>query len=290
MLTVGCAIMRAVRIVLTGDVKRFAACAEDFLAGRVERNVLATVLVHARDGCFEAHRPLFACCFDEREQVRAVAMRTPPWPLLASDFDATTAELLLERWLLEDPSVPGVSAQPGTARAIAAAWTRHTGRTSACCLREAMHLLREVTDPPRPARGRLRLATGDELELLTDWERAFVLEAGTGVPEEAGRTVSARLATGAQHVWEDGGPVCTLALSPTIAGTVRIGPVYTPPEHRCCGYASNAVAATCRHVLARGARQCMLFTDLANPTSNRIYAAVGFRRFAEWEEHRFVIV
>lgn len=29
----------------------------------------------------------------------------------------------------------------------------------------------------------------------------------------------------------------------------------------------------------------MLFTDLANPTSNRIYAAVGFRRVADWEEH-----
>jgi predicted GNAT family acetyltransferase len=28
----------------------------------------------------------------------------------------------------------------------------------------------------------------------------------------------------------------------------------------------------------------MLYTDLANPTSNRIYAAVGFRRFADWEE------
>jgi predicted GNAT family acetyltransferase len=32
----------------------------------------------------------------------------------------------------------------------------------------------------------------------------------------------------------------------------------------------------------------MLFTDLANSTSNKIYAAVGFRRCAEWEEHDFV--
>ena len=31
----------------------------------------------------------------------------------------------------------------------------------------------------------------------------------------------------------------------------------------------------------------MLFTDLANPTSNKIYAEVGYRRFADWDEHRF---
>jgi predicted GNAT family acetyltransferase len=28
----------------------------------------------------------------------------------------------------------------------------------------------------------------------------------------------------------------------------------------------------------------MLFTDLANRTSNKIYAEVGYRRCADWEE------
>jgi predicted GNAT family acetyltransferase len=32
----------------------------------------------------------------------------------------------------------------------------------------------------------------------------------------------------------------------------------------------------------------MLFTDLANATSNKIYATVGFRRFADWEEYTFL--
>jgi predicted GNAT family acetyltransferase len=31
----------------------------------------------------------------------------------------------------------------------------------------------------------------------------------------------------------------------------------------------------------------MLYTDLNNPTSNRIYADVGYRRIAEWEERVF---
>jgi predicted GNAT family acetyltransferase len=31
----------------------------------------------------------------------------------------------------------------------------------------------------------------------------------------------------------------------------------------------------------------MLFTDLANPTSNSIYASIGFVRIGDWEQHRF---
>jgi predicted GNAT family acetyltransferase len=31
----------------------------------------------------------------------------------------------------------------------------------------------------------------------------------------------------------------------------------------------------------------MLFADLANPTSNKIYAVVGYRRTGDWEELSF---
>ncbi len=37
----------------------------------------------------------------------------------------------------------------------------------------------------------------------------------------------------------------------------------------------------------RWARSCMLYTDLANPTSNKIYAEIGYRRVGDWEEHEF---
>lgn len=42
-----------------------------------------------------------------------------------------------------------------------------------------------------------------------------------------------------------------------------------------------------RRALAGGAPQVTLFTDLANPTANKIYAEVGCRRFGDWEEHAF---
>ena len=61
-------------------------------------------------------------------------------------------------------------------------------------------------------------------------------------------------------------------------GVVRILSVYTPPEHRRHGYASACVAAASAWALAQGADACALYTDLANPTSNKIYQAIGTAR------------
>jgi predicted GNAT family acetyltransferase len=83
--------------------------------------------------------------------------------------------------------------------------------------------------------------------------------------------------------------VSIVGVTRPVAGVVRIGPVYTPDALRGRGYASAAVAAVSRRALAGGASTCMLFTDLANSTSNKIYAEVGYRRLAGWEEHEFVL-
>ena len=79
-------------------------------------------------------------------------------------------------------------------------------------------------------------------------------------------------------VWQDGQPVSMLAVNREVAGVVRVGAVYTPPPYRRRGYAGSAVAAASRRALAHGANRCMLYTDLDNPTSNKIYAEVGYRR------------
>jgi uncharacterized protein len=277
------------QLTLTRDAELFAAKAGRLLEERAERNVMATVLMQVRSGRFAAAgRPLFAYAVDENDEVCAAALRTAPWSLLASGFDEAGAAALLGEWMREDSELPGVSGEPEVARAIASAWVDLTGGSSHLRVRMAMHALTEVTDPPRPARGRLRLANDTERDLMIVWERAFTLEAGTGPSDEAERTVATRLSTSAQHVWENIDPVCALTLSPTIGETTRIGPVYTPPEHRRHGYASSAVAELSRHALRCGAKRVMLYTDLANPTSNKIYATVGFQRFSDWEEHAFV--
>ena len=74
-----------------------------------------------------------------------------------------------------------------------------------------------------------------------------------------------------------GGPT---GASPPSFGVARVGPVYTPPAQRGRGWASNAVAGISRRIQAEGSRVC-LFTDQANPTSNKIYTALGYQPVAD---------
>src|SRR3712207_2276696 len=63
-------------------------------------------------------------------------------------------------------------------------------------------------------------------------------------------------------------------------GVVRLRPVFTPGEHGGHGDVSAAVAGVTRLLSEEGDRAC-LYTDQANPTSNKIYAAIGYRPVAE---------
>ena len=271
---------------MTHDSLDVAARVETFLAARIHRNILATVLADVLHGRHAEPEPLFAVATGDRGEVVAVAIRTPPWPMLATGFDARAADLLIERWLPSDPRLPGVSGEPATARAVAGAWQRRSGGAARRRVEMAMHRLDAVVAPQPPARGATRLAQERDRATLEAWESAFAAEAGMPI-DDATAIVAARLAQRRQFVWDDDGAVCTVAVSQRIAGVVRLGPVYTPPEHRRRGYAANTVAHVCAKALSNRARECMLFTDLSNPTSNRVYASVGFRRFADWEEHEF---
>ena len=89
------------------------------------------------------------------------------------------------------------------------------------------------------------------------------------------------------RLWDDGGPVSLAGFGGGTPNGIRIGPVYTPPELRGRGYASALVAALSAELLAAGRRFCFLYTDLANPTSNRIYERIGYRRVCESAEIAF---
>jgi predicted GNAT family acetyltransferase len=97
--------------------------------------------------------------------------------------------------------------------------------------------------------------------------------------------VTPRLAAGSLWLWEvDGTPVAMAGhadLVDTPSGAVaRIGPVYTPEPLRRQGLGAAVTAAVIEELLPR-ATTVMLFADAANPTSNRIYARLGFRAAGE---------
>jgi predicted GNAT family acetyltransferase len=84
-------------------------------------------------------------------------------------------------------------------------------------------------------------------------------------------------------LWDDGETVSLAGFGSPTPNGIRIGPVYTSPEHRRRGYASSLVAELSEQLLGER-RFCFLYTDLANPTANRIYEQIGYKRVCESAE------
>jgi len=271
-----------------GDPDAFAERVGPFIAERLGRNIIGTLLLDVRAGRYDEY--LLAVGLNDQDRVVWVGMRIAPWYLLTSDLDLALAGDLVDWWLRFDPELNGVDGPPDTARAVAEAWAARTGGATHRRMSEAMHALDQVTDPPHGmAPGELRVAAPRDRELLIDWMVAFQEEVGLPglAREQVAKGVDVQLAQGKAHLWDDGRPVSLVGVNRTVAGVARIGPVYTPPSMRGRGYAGSAVAAASRRALAADAERCMLFTDLSNPTSNKIYAEVGYRRVGAWEQHTF---
>jgi predicted GNAT family acetyltransferase len=275
---------------LESDLGAFEARVRPLLEAHIENNVVATVLAGTVQGQFQLSPPVLAVGVEGGGAVVAAALRTAPWPMLCTPVDPDDGAALVELWLQHDPELSGINALLDTARSVAGAWARRTGGSEHCRTAMAMHSLTTVVDSPRPGPGQLVTATEADRDLALTWWDEFVAESHVidAGPEARAATVDFRISQGHLFLWHDEGqPVSMVSTNPAVAGVVRIGPVYTPPGARRRGYASSAVAEVSRHALVIGAHTCMLYTDLANPTSNKIYADVGYRRIAEWEERVF---
>jgi len=89
------------------------------------------------------------------------------------------------------------------------------------------------------------------------------------------------------YIWVDGEPACLVGVSGETPHGIRVAPVYTPPELRGRGYASALTAEVSQAQLDAGRRYCFLFTDLANPTSNKVYQAIGYEPVCDVDDLRF---
>ncbi len=148
---------------------------------------------------------------------------------------------------------------------------------------------------PRPTAGEPRSAVEADLDLVLDWFDAFVAEAIPDEPRDEERLRRVLLQRLRAEVWARvwlwevaGEPVAMSAHTNPVGRGVRINAVYTPPAHRGSGFASNLVAAQSQWLLDQGRDFCFLYTDLANPTSNKIYEAIGYQRVAEAASYAFV--
>ncbi len=272
------------------DPRAFLARAGMALAAKpVVTNVVATAaqrLVNSEPATEPFAVPQwFACLFDGDAAVSA-AMRTrlfPGHPIVVLPMPGDAAAALAALVHARGERIGAVNGALPAAHTIATETARLAGGQVRVAMRMRLFEL-DALIPPRTVPGRLRLASPADRGLVCAWLAAFAADADQQAGRPSGSTpdiatpeyVERRIGQGSLSFWEFGGrPVTLVGASPPVFAVSRIGPVYTPPELRGRGYASAAVAEVSADLLAHGIRPC-LYTDQANPTSNRIYQALGY--------------
>jgi uncharacterized protein len=249
---------------------------------------ICSTLVDAPDVYREAH----LWTVRDGGAVVAAAVLTPPFNAVVARPVSDEALRFAAR-VLHDRStqLPGVTGAIPEVDVFADTWQELTGLGKRLRMSQGIYAARMVT--PAGASGSPRPAVDSDRRLIVDWLRAFREEA---IPEEAphidlDEMVERRLqsAHAGFGLWVDEGEAVSLCgYGGRTPHGIRIGPVYTPPELRGRGYGSAVTAQVTQEQLATGRDYCFLYTDLANPTSNKIYMNIGYERVCDSAEYAFV--
>lgn len=249
-----------------------------------EHNLLIGMAVraaHPSDGAWV--RALY-----DGDALVGAALQMGPQNVMVTTMPDPALDALCDALRAEGRDVPGVAGPHEVAHRFAARWSARTGTRTEVTMRQGLYELAALR-PPAGVPGRLREATSADLALALAWTDGFNDDARIP-PEHRGgtvATVTARVRAGGLFFWETDAPVCmTLRGASTLRGG-RVTGVYTPPALRRHGYASACVAAVSRRLLDDGWDRCFLFTDLANPTSNKIYSDIGYVQRFEYAMLRF---
>jgi hypothetical protein len=213
---------------------------------------------------------------------------TPPFKLVLSTGPAAVLAPLVDHPRADGIALPGIMSLAAMADAFAAAWAKHG--PDGVERQFDIKLLALGTAPAATATpGLLRPATADDIALLRDWGAEFHDEVGFSAAERDSfvTRLDDMIAVRRLWLWEDGDPACMVAYTETTDRAARIGPVFTPHRRRGKGYATAAVSALTRRLLADGRAWCLLFADVSNPTSMGMYRRIGFQEVGLYREYKF---
>lgn len=212
------------------------------------------------------------------DHILAVLLQTHPCQIIVSVHpEESRAEEIAELICREISSIPGLIGVQSFTSKLAAHIELINGQPYSAKMNQRIYRLDRVRKEANKD-GRLCLIGIKDMPLVKEWVEGFCEDTGTdlisgGAEEQAALMIG----RGRLYGWEVDGKIVSMANAarPT-ANNITINSVYTPPEHRKKGYASSCVSALTQLMLDHGYSTTSLYTDLDNPTSNKIYMEIGY--------------
>ena len=281
------------------DVEDFYTTYYRFLEQyEAENNLIFGILETLRTN-IQAYDPIAApemiAIFDNTDIV-LVSLRTPPYNQIISYTENQSSIPVLIDFLIENGvDIPGILGFKDGALLFADIWTKKLKKAKVLNMNERIYKLDEV-NPQTLGDNQFELATEENIDLLINYAQKFNHEVFANLPNNQVERHQKQIVQIMQN-WVSEKVVYVLKINNRIVSIAKasrdtpngkaINLVYTPPKFRRKGYATEIVAKLCQSILNEGKKYCFLFTDLANPTSNKIYMNIGFKPILDVDEYRF---
>ena len=255
----------------------------------IRTNILGSVATSIAQGSHHYEDYIWWVLRDGEDVVGA-ALRTAPYGMQIGPMPSEAAAALAFEVSVHDDNFPWAFASDASITSFMDAY-RSSGspgsaRQSVLGRRDIVYEAGAIALPI--VKGTYRVATLADLNLAYQWSIDFQALIDSVAPRFDRRDrdfMRARIAGGGLWFWcVDEVPVAMAGYTAPVeapSGTVtRIGPVYTPDEHRGNGYAAAITSVLTATLVRRGSR-VMLYADAANPTSNGVYRRIGFQAIDE---------
>jgi uncharacterized protein len=271
----------AVTAVFVDQPEPVLELAGDLLSAQPVVNNLILSLLTERAAYPQAGR--YWVVIDGHQPVGLVLQSPLDFPAAITPMPVDAVDTVVKTIVAAGVTLPGVAGEAGTAARFAGQLTELTGTGAEPFNGQRIYELKGVPAFDN-ASGHLRRADTADCQLILGWMRGFGEETGERhMPEEV---IARRVAAGQFWLWQDNDACSVAAHTAPVGGVSRVQAVYTPPELRCRGYAGACVSALSARLHDAGNR-CILYTDLANPVSNKLYRRIGYRAVVECLRYRF---
>jgi len=236
----------------------------------------------------------FMATIEEDGELLALFQMTPPYPFNMVIINENRLEESLSRVIDEivsrKVSITSVISLKPWAYRFAEKWKEATGETYELEIDQGLYRLDEVDETLEKSSGAWRYAESSDRPLIERWYHLFSEDAG--LPPSPDDYIKGQVEMFVRNkevfLWEDEGKIVSMMKKarPTDYG-VTVSFVFTPREERKKGYARTMVAAGSKELL-KEFDFCVLYTNMLNPTSNKIYQEIGYKRIADSVQLKFV--
>lgn len=267
------------------NVDAFAKIVTPFLEENEDKfSLFLGVLKGIKAGAYE--NPYMAT-IEENGKLLAIFQMTPPHPLNIIFVDenqiSTCIDLCISELTKHAVPVESIISVKEWAVLFAQKWQEKIDGNFSLMMDQGLYRLDQVEESLEMSPGKWRYAAISDAQLIEKWYSQFEQDTGLSVtaPKEIKKRVKNMLDGKEVFFWEDQGEVVSMMKKsrPTTNG-ITVSLVFTPAEKRKKGYGRTLVATVSRELL-KEFEFCVLYTDMLNPTSNKIYQEIGYQKLVD---------